>query len=1200
MGDAVEPTDVSVLDVPCAEWAPWSAGAGRAELVSRLVRAWAAACVLERGGCEIVIGSGDWQVAFRAVDAREVRGQAVEALRGREFSAADVLRCGLVAEAEGPAAGVPVVSACAAALDGAGVLRLTSRGRLADAVLGIAAARIADLAAAPDEPALPGPRERAVLLSDDWAGPGTGPEPADVVALFTAQARATPAAPAVEFDGTSLTYDELDRLSDRLAARIADAGTGPDELVAICLDRGIDSVIALLAVLKAGGAYVPVDPRLPRLRQERLIQAAGAGLMLVAAEPHEPRLVVLDGRRPPQVRRPAGAPDSLAYVLFTSGSTGAPKAVATPRRSLNHLVQWYVSHSGAPVDGRALHFSALSWDTSTAEIFPTLCSGGCVVIATAEQRQDPDALLALLHKRHVERMVLPPQMLNHLAEASAARNLVPDNLLDVAAGGERFVLNPTLRAWLADIGCTVQNHYGPTETQLVTAYAASAVGDVPEVVPIGRACGDTRLYVLDDDLRPVGVGVSGELHIGGLGVARGYLGQPGATASRFLPDPYGPPGGRIYRSGDVVRWLPDGNLQFLGRSDDQVKVRGHRVELGEIEAQLAAHPAVGRVAVVAVEDGRGSHAVEAFVVPAAAVDAAVLRAHLVERLPDYMVPARIAVVDDIPLTANGKADVPALTAMRTRTDAVSQAPADGAAYLEGLIARCWAEVLGVDGVGVDQDYYDIGGDSLAAILIANSCRRMGVRVTPRAVLTARTVAALAATVRVGFVGVDDMAAADESFQLAPSQAAGWALETPNRDHWNQAALFEVDPSLDVGALRAAIELLVLGHPSLRLAFDLTSGPVPVQRVRDGGTDDALWTVDLSRYDDEEVDRRLRRFATAAQCSLDLAAGSVLRVVHVTLGPQRPGRLLVVVHQLAFDVFSWPVLTGDLVQLYRDVVDGVPDPVRAEPTPFSAWVSTVARHGRSVQAEAELPYWLAAGADPGAVPLDHDTADLAKVNLAATGRAVELALTEQETAGLLRTSPRRLRCGAGEVVLWALGETLAAWSGADSTRVDVLGHGREEDIGDVDLSRTTGWFTTVSPLRLDLGGASGTVDRLLAAREQWRALPCGGVGYGALRTYGVAPGVDRLRAAPDAFVSFDYLGKVSLARPGGFLIRALDADLGAFVDPGWQRPHAIEVQASIVGGRLRLTWVYSTALHDHATIGEQVSRHRDLIRGVLEM
>lgn len=1158
------PSDDQVAVVPFGLWAPPD---GRCPHLAAVV-GYASACEVETDSPRIRLECPSWT---------EVVETGVGELP--PVPAGEPLACTLSTPVDPRRVRVPLASACELVVEPDLSLRVrcSSPGALA-----VAVDRILDGIGEPG--VFPGPREKARLLDERWSGPVHRPPRPAMLDLFDERVRDRPGAPAVVCDGLTLTYAELAAEVDALAARLAEAGAGPDVLVAVRTERGVASVVAMVGVLRAGAAYVPVDPTLPRRRADQLLRSAGPALQVSGHD------LTVSGRSPRVGPPRAPEPSDLAYVLFTSGSTGTPKGVATARGALDHLVWWYLNRSRSTVDGPVLHFASLAWDTSTAEILPTLCAGGCVVVATERHRQDPDALLTLLCEEHVARVLLPPQVLGLLAEASRRRNRLPDALVDVASGGEQLVLSPVLRGWLRDLGgCTVQNHYGPTETQLATAYHTEDPVTAPEVVPIGRGCGDVRLTVLADDGDLAPVGVPGELHIAGSGLARGYLNAPEATARRFVPEPFAPSGSRAYRTGDIVCWLPDGTLRFVGRSDHQVKVRGHRVELGEIQAVIEAAPGVRRAAVVAVPDGRGSRAAEAFVESAGEPDPGALRVHLTERLPEYLIPRRLAFVPRLPLNRNGKVDLDTLVA-EPPTSATTQAESDGTV---GVLVECLAEVLGTADVSPDGDFFALGGDSLAAVHIANACRARGIRVTPRAVLTARTMNGLATMVRPGHDS--SPVVGDEAFDLSPAQAS---MLTPElAGHWNQAALFSIAPGVDIGALRAAVDLLVAGHSSLRLRFAVDPDGVLRQRVGPAPTADPLWTVDFAHRAPSDLPRLLRTFADTAHRSMDLTTGRLIRVVHVDLGADRAGWLLVVVHQLAFDMFSWPILTEDLQRLYRELTTRPGATSCAELTPYPTWLEALAGHARGRAAEAELSHWLDAATDPGRVPIDRQGADLARDNVAATSDVVDVTLGVAETAALVRAVRRDLRTGVGEAVLWALTESLAEWSAVDSVRVDVLGHGREEDIADVDLSRTIGWFTSVTPFRLDLDPGR-PADRLAAVRDRWRSVPHGGIGFGAARTFGRPAVARRLRELPDAHVSFDFLGGTDLVRSPDVILGSAPGDIGPFVHPDWRRPNPVEVQGAIDAGQLHLTWVYSTALHDRGTIESAASRQRWALRGLL--
>ena len=548
--------------------------------------------------------------------------------------------------------------------------------------------------------------------------------------LFEEQAERTPEAVAVVSAEGPLTYRELDRRADALARHLASLGVGPDARVALCLERGHGTMAALLAILKAGGAYVPLDPGYPSERLAHMLEDSAARV-LVTQRSLLDRLpafggetVLLDDGADTGAVAVAGcslfpvpcslSSDNLAYVVFTSGSTGRPKGVAMPHRPLVNLLEWQRRDWRAPGAATTLQFAPVSFDVSFQEIFSCWASGGRVVMIPDELRYDPAGLLETVEREGVERLFMPSVALQHLAEAAEARGLVPSRLREVVTAGEQLRVTEPLRRWLAAVGAPLHNQYGPSETHVATALALE--GDPagwPLLPAIGAPVANTRCYVLDGALRPAPVGVPGELYLGGVCVARGYLGRPDLTAERFLPDPFAAePGARVYRTGDRARWLADGSLEFLGRADEQVKLRGFRIEPGEVEAALEAQPGVREAVVVLREDVPGERRLVAYVVAedGAGADAAALKAGLAGRLPEYMVPSAFVALEGLPLTPSGKV---ARRALPAPAPAVAEEEFVAPRLpLEQTVAAIWAEVLGLERVGVNLNFFDLGGHSL--------------------------------------------------------------------------------------------------------------------------------------------------------------------------------------------------------------------------------------------------------------------------------------------------------------------------------------------------------------------------------------------------------------------------------------------------------------------------------------------------------
>jgi len=552
--------------------------------------------------------------------------------------------------------------------------------------------------------------------------------------LFSEQAARTPDAIALEFGDTERTYRTLDAQTNQLAHLLTRHGIGPDQRVAILMGRSVAFVVSILGTLKAGGAYVPLDPSYPAERLQMMLEESGATVLLTQESERSlvtppdgctvltydaiaPRLAEESARRP----APGATPEHLAYVLFTSGSTGRPKGVGMPHGPLLHLIRWQCRRSRLGVGDRTLQFSALSFDVSFQELFSTWASGGTVVVVSEDTRRDALALLRLMDEKQIRRLFLPFVALQHISSVAVAKGHYPRSLREVITAGEQLKTVPALQTVFRQLpDCSLDNQYGPTETHVVTAYRLpAAVDDWATLPPIGTPIPGARIYLLDDTGRPVDDGDPGELYVGGECLARGYLKRPAETAERFGPDPFRTvPGARMYRTGDLARLNEDGALEFLGRADHQIKIRGYRVELGEVEAVLATHPSVREAVVFPDQDGPHGHQTLAAVVQLeadASFDPDTIRTHLATRMPDYMVPSTVDVVDAVPLTPSGKVDRKALAAQPRASS--SSAPTDGAQPrddLERFLVALWRDTLDRPSVGIRDDFFALGGHSILA------------------------------------------------------------------------------------------------------------------------------------------------------------------------------------------------------------------------------------------------------------------------------------------------------------------------------------------------------------------------------------------------------------------------------------------------------------------------------------------------------
>ncbi len=816
-----------------------------------------------------------------------------------------------------------------------------------------------------------------------------------------------------------------------------------------------------------------------------------------------------------------------------------------------------------------LQLGNLAFDASTLEIWAPLLNGGRLALFPGK-RPGLDELADAIARYGVTSLWLTAGLFHQMV-GERLEGLRP--LRQLLAGGD--VLSPAhVRRALEGLpGCTIVNGYGPTEnTTFTTCFPMREWGGWDFGVPIGRPIQGTRVHVVDGGLRPVPVGVWGELLAGGEGVARGYLGRPALTAERFIPDPWGD-GARLYRTGDLVRWRPDGLLEFLGRRDGQVKIRGFRVELGEIEAALALHPAVREAVVVARPVTGTDNQLVAYVAHAAGADAEELRAFLRDRLPEAMIPAFFVSLDSLPLTANGKVDRRALP--DPRPAAADEPAGDGLPRdaTEERLAAIWREVLRLDRVGVHDNFFQLGGDSILSIQIVARARREGLLITPRLLFEHQTVAELAAVAVLeggaGSAGEDQGPVTGEA-PLTPVQRRFLAEGRREPGRFNQAVLLAPRERLAAAPLAAALDRLAAHHDALRLRFIQEQGEwrqihAPVEPV-------PLVEIDLRGM----PSGRLETAAERLQSGLDLARGPLLTAALFHL--EEGDRLLLTAHHLVVDGVSWRVLLEDLEAACR----GLPLPPKT--TSWKRWAERLDGFARSPEIAAELPYWRALPVPVPPLPRDLP-------GDGAPARAtVAVELGPEETRALLQEVPEVYRTQVNDLLLAALARAFAAWTGEPTLLVDLEGHGREEVFQDTDLSRTVGWFTTVFPVALSLPPGDSPRDAIRAVKETLRAVPRRGLGYGLLRYQGDPESAASLAALPEPEVSFNYLGRFDgAAGEGGLFAFAPETVRGAAGEVPAGAP-LFAVDALVLDGRLRVSWTYDPGRHlpvDRRAAGERL-------------
>jgi len=1013
--------------------------------------------------------------------------------------------------------------------------------------------------------------------------------------LFEAQVDRTPDAVAVVDlcgqaaggQGASLTYRELDQRANQVAHRLIQLGVGPETLVGLHLERSADLIVGLLGVLKAGGAAAVLDPEHPRKRLSFLLEDTGVPVLLtrvalLSALPEtRARVVDLDrGLDGEPAHRPESrvAPGNLAYVLYTSGTTGQPNGALIEHRGLVNSTEAHIRIMEMGPGARFAHVVSFSFDAAIAHLFNTLCAGGALYLAPRDLDFLSSGLVALMEREAITHTLLVPSMLSALPDAELP------SLHTLVVGGERCSAELVSR-W--GRRRRMINAYGPTEVSILATSARCVPDGNPP--PIGRPIPNIQAYVVDRWGQLAPPGVVGELYLGGVGVARGYLDRPELTARKFIDNPFGG-SGRLYRTGDLVRYrLGDERLpvlEFLGRADTQVKIRGFRVELSEVESVLRASPQV-RDAVVTLHEADGApRRLVAYVTPASpdALDeralTAELRRELHEALPEYLVPQTIVFLRALPLTLNGKVDMRALPPPAAA--GADAGPAEPRTDVERKLAEVWCSVLGIEKVGIHDNFFELGGDSIHTILIISQAHELGISLRSDQLFEHQTIAELAAAAGAEAAAAEQ-GAVSGPVPLTPIQRWFFAQDRPTPSHFNQAVLVEVPCDLDADRVRGALHHLQIHHDALRARFvrrsaEAGQGARWEQEYLASPREVALEVEDLSSLAPGDQRAAIERTAARLQASLDILAGPLMRAALFRLGEGRPGRMFWVIHHLVVDAVSWRVLLSDLGAAYQQLAAGQAVQLPAKTTSFKRWAERSIEHARSAGFEEERA--ILALDPPAPLPVDRSGGE----NRRASAAEIRVRLSREETRSLIKDALRPYNLAAQDILLAALARAVARFTGSPDVWIDLEGHGREDLFDDINLSRTVGWFTSLFPVRLRLPACAPAGDEpanlLKAVKEQLRAVPRRGVGYGMLR-YLHEDG-EKLRW-PSPEISFNYLGQMHDAIDSPIELRLALEGVGPMDAEQSPRTHLLQVNGVVAGDHLEFSFEYSRDFHDEATV-----------------
>ncbi|MCY8377326.1 amino acid adenylation domain-containing protein [Bacillus inaquosorum] len=1024
----------------------------------------------------------------------------------------------------------------------------------------------------------------------------------NIVSLFEKKAAEHPEHLAVVYGHSQLTYRDLNEKAERTAAMLIKQGVRTGDIVGLMLDRSPDMIIGILSILKAGGAYLPIDPEYPQERISFMLNDSGAEMLLTErgqnkpADYNGPILYIneVENDSIPADLKIQTLADQPAYVIYTSGTTGQPKGVIVEHRNVISLLK----HQNLPFkfghEDVWTFFHSYCFDFSVWEMFGALLNGSTLVVVSKETARDPHAFRLLLKKERVTVLNQTPTAFYGLMHEDQ-NHTDRLNIRYVIFGGE--ALQPgMLQSWNKKYPDTdLINMYGITETTVHVTFKKLSAADIAKNKSnIGRPLSTLQAYVMDAHMNLQPIGVPGEMYIGGEGVARGYLNRDELTADRFVPNPY-LPGDRLYRTGDLAKRLSNGELEYLGRTDDQVKVRGHRIELGEIQAALLQLPIVKEAAVITRTDEQGQAAVYAYMVTKdqQAANASEIRTSLKTMLPDFMLPARLIQIDSIPLTVNGKLDQKALPEP-DKHDYIADdiSPRN---EIEKVMAEIWEELLDVEELGVSANFFELGGDSIKALQVCARLKQRGFETTVREMFEHQTLGELSARVRKA-VNVIDQGPVEGEITWTPIQQ--WFFsQSLEINHFNQSVMLYRTERFDEIALRKVLKSLVIHHDALRIVCRYENGrPVQINRGIDL-PDKELYALELFDIKDNltEAHNRIKEAASQMQEHMRLETGPLL---HAGLFRTENGdHLFLTIHHLVVDAVSWRILFEDFSTAYKQAVSGETIKLPQKTDSYLTYSQRIADYSKSRQMQREAAYWdKRENRHIQPIPKDNDAAP----NTFKYTEVIDFELSRHHTELLLTAVHKAYSTEMNDILLTALGLALQQWTGYDQFKISMEGHGRESYLEDIDISRTVGWFTSIYPVWLDMSHSDHkNKDERLGhlikqTKDMLHRIPHKGAGYGVLKYTNKKWGSEK--GSPD--ISFNYLGQFDQdIQSKAFEVS--DIKPGNEISPEWVRPYALDISGAVSSGCLNMHMIYNRLQLEKKTIQTFAGHFKQTLENIIE-
>ncbi len=984
--------------------------------------------------------------------------------------------------------------------------------------------------------------------------------------LIEESAERFPDKTAVVYKDDRLSYRELNERANRLAHKLRGLGVKPDDRIGVLVDRSYDMITGPLAVLKAGAAFVPIDPQYPADRINYILSDSSCPLLLTQphlAEKIKPSVMTIDMTDPANYSGDGKNPalinndQNLAYLIYTSGSTGLPKGSMIEHHSLVNICLYYQkNHQITELDNFAKYVS-FGFDASIVEIFPALVSGSALFVIPEELRLSPAGLNEYFEANNITMVIFPTPFGEQFMTLTDNKSLRWMEL-----GGDKLKVFKKHKY-------TVVNGYGPTEcTVCATDFA---VENLVENIPIGKPVYNTKIYIMDRYGKLTPAGIPGELCIAGAGVGRGYLGREELTREKFTANPF-EPGKKMYKTGDLARWLPDGNIEFMGRIDQQVKIRGFRIELGEIESAVKKIHGIKDCVVIDRDDSGGNKYLCGYYTAGEALDTNVMRKELAAFLPDYMIPSCFLKIDEIPFTTHGKVDKKALPVPKQSALTSEEAYVPPGNAMEEILARIWQEVLKCGRVGIHDNFFSLGGDSIMSIqVVARACAE-GLNITAAQILKNPTIAALATKIQVKPSQRVDMGPLSGDLPLTPIQKWFFENQFTNFNHFNQPFLFKLKTRCRKETIEKILNVIVDHHDCLRLRLKNEGGEWS-QRYKKAGEDPVVVeTIDLRDLSAEKASAAITETCSKIQGSLNISEGPIIKAALFTGHADGQERLFIAVHHIGIDMVSWRIIIEDFHALYDKITAGEEPVLTVKTSSYRQWAEVL---GKFEVSAAAKKHWAQTLEEAPKTPAEYKRSSFGKM------KDHKVSLDAAQTELLINSVPAAYGTKINDILLSALLVAFNRAAGAASLLVNLEGHGREEIPEDMNISRTVGWFTSVFPVHLKSSALSDMGATIKSVKEILRSVPDSGLSYGVLRY--LSADAEKFRSLEKKTVGFNYLGRIDSSVLDGKLLCGAPESTGAFMAPENGVINLLDINCFVAGGELVMDFGYSTDIWGRETI-----------------